>query len=306
MNSRFLLAISAVVSLLASCVPAETPRGGSRVVTDDLGRTVKLNGPVHRVVTLAPSLTELVYAAGSGHLLAGVSTSDDYPPDVARLPRFSAYPLNLEAIAMMNPDLVLAVNPVNSIRHQPGFDALGIPVFYFTYPTLEAVWSSLERIGELLGTADQATAAADSLRRVVDRLRPSGDETSDTLRVLALLDDRTLYSFGRESFVSDLVARAGARSITDRIPGEAVVLTEEFVLDADPDVIVGAFGLSYDPSRLLSLHPGWSALSAIQSGRVCIVDPDWLLRPGPRLSLGLAALSQCLAPPASGVTQRNP
>ncbi len=266
------------------------------MVQDDLGRTVLLEGPVRRVVTLAPSLTELVFASGSGNLLVGVTTADDYPPEVTGLPRFSAYPLNLEAIAMMEPDLVLAVAQMNSTRHQAGFDALDIPVYYFSYPTLESVWSSLERIGELLGTPDQARAAADSLRHIVNDEVDEQTEQGDSLRVLVLLDDRVLYGFGRDSFVSDMVTRAGGLSVTATLAGDAVVISEEFVLETNPEVIIGAFGLSYDPDRLLALHPGWSTLSALRSNRVCILDPDWLLRPGPRLAQGFRAMSDCLAP----------
>lgn len=261
---------------------------------DDLGREISLSQPVHRVVTLAPNLTEMVFAAGAGDRLVGVSTADDYPAAISGLPRFSAFPLNVEAVAALEPDLVLATDQVNSSAYEEAFRAAGIPVAYLSFPGLEDVWVGVERVGSLLGTAERAKGVADSLRAVVGSVR-IGSREGDSAYVLVLVGDEVLYAFGSESYLNDVVTAAGAQSLTSRLPGAAATLSEEWVLQANPDVIVGTFGPDYEPSRLVALHPAWESLPAVRPGNLCLVDPDWLLRPGPRLALGAQAIARCVA-----------
>ena len=105
-----------------------------------------------------------------------------------------------------------------------------------------------------------------------------------------------LFAFGDESYVHDLIARAGGRSATANIGTEAPVLSDEFVLKAQPDVIIGTYGLDYDIRRLLTLHPTWDVVPAVQHNRVYTIDPDLILRPGPRLVDGTEALARLLHP----------
>ena len=267
-------------------------------VTDALGRTVELERPVERVVSLAPNLTEIAFAAGGGSRLVAVTTADDYPPAVDTLDRLSALPIDFEAVTAQNPDLVLATDQVNPPGDTETFEALDVPIYFFSFGSLTDVFDAIRTTGTLLGTEAAAADTARALEREVARLGRRTDALArrDRPRVLVLIGDDTLYSFGEGSYVHRLVELAGGRSVTDTLGTSAPTLSEEFVLTARPDVIVGAWGADYDPARLLELHPTWDVVPALQNGRVYSLPPSLLLRPGPRLVKGARRMAAHLHP----------
>jgi iron complex transport system substrate-binding protein len=273
--------------------PADVP---AKTFTDDLGRTLSLESPLRRVVSMAPSLTEVVFAAGAGDRLVGVTTVDNYPPAVDTLPRFDAFNLNFEAVAALNPDLVLATDQVNNPQHAETLAGLGIPTVFLSFRSLEDVMRGMRTVGRLLGTASQAEAAAVALEQSRLALQAHTDTVSTRPLVLFLIGDETLYSFGPESYIHALIALAGGRSATAALTTEAPILSEEFVLNARPDVIVGGWGTAYDPARLLALHPAWANVPALRDGRVYSLDPDLVLRPGPRLLEAARQMARLLHP----------
>lgn len=283
-------------------------------LTDDLGRTVSLEPPIDRVVSLAPNLTELVYAAGAGSTLVAVTSADDHPPAVDTLDRLSVPPIDFEAVAANDPDLVLATDQVNPPGDTETFEALDMPVYFFSFSSLDDVFEALRTMGTLLGTKSSASDSARALEREVDALRTRTDSLSkdERPRVLVLVGDETLYSFGRGSYVHRLVELAGGRSITDSIDTAAPTLSEEFVLTEKPDVIVGTWGPDYDSDRLLTLHPTWDVVPAIRNNRVYSLPSSLISRPGPRLVDGARRLAAHLHPdrfhtlsPASAVTAQG-
>ena len=285
---------------LAACRPATPPDGTPPVsdaltLTDDLGRRVELRLPVDRVIPLAPNLTEIVYAVGAGETVAAVGTSDDYPDAVASVERVSAIPLDFEAVAALRPGLVLATDQVNGIEDADRLASLGIPVHFFHFDEVRDVPRAMRITGEILGTPDSAETAAlafeDAVLEVKRRV-----EDAEPVRALVLVGDDVLYAFGRDSYVSEMVRLAGGEPITDAFEGDAAVLQDEFVLEAEPQVIVVLAGPDYDPAELLGHHPTWRLLPAAQNGRILGIDADWVSRPGPRLPLGLDALARAFHP----------
>lgn len=264
--------------------------------TDDLGRTLLLTTPVRRVVSMAPSLTEVVFAAGAGDRLAGVTTVDNFPPAVDTLPRFDAFNLDYEALAALNPDLALATDQVNNPQQAETLAGLGIPTVFLSFRSLDDVMRGIRTVGQLLGTTPRAEATADSLERAIASLRTCTDTVSTRPLVLFLIGEEALYSFGPESYIHTLIALAGGRSATADLTTEAPVLSEEFVLARRPEVIIGGWGVSYDPARLLALHPAWANVPALRDGRVFSLDPDLVLRPGPRLVEAARQMARRLHP----------
>ncbi|MFQ5570206.1 MAG: ABC transporter substrate-binding protein [Rhodothermales bacterium] len=247
-------------------------------------------------MTIAPNLTEIVFTAGAGHTLVGVTTSDDYPPAVDSLPRFGALPLDFEALAALNPDLVLANDNINSPRDAETFDALGIPIYYFSFQRLDDILRGIRTTGTLLHTGPYADAAADSIEIALDALRRRTEALANRPLTLFLIGDETLYSFGPESYIHDVITMAGGRSATADIETLRPVLSDEFVLTKKPDVIFGTFGTDYDPARLLALHPTWDIVPAVQNGRIYSLDPDVFLRPTPRLLRAIQDMARLLHP----------
>ncbi len=283
--------------LLGACGSSETDRPDSSV-TDDLGRTVELDRPIERVISLAPNLTELTYAAAQGSTLVAVTSSADYPPAADSIDHVSALPVDFEAVASKNPDLVLATDQINPPGDTETFDALDVPIYFFSFSSLNDVFGALRTVGTLLGTEAEAQDSARVLERQMADLRARTDSLSrdERPRVLVLIGDDTLYSFGAGSYVHELVEIAGGRSITASIETEAPTLSEEFVLTEKPDVIIGAWGADYNPNRLLSLHPTWDVVPAVQNDRVYSLPSSLLLRPGPRLATGARRMAAYLHP----------
>ena len=295
----------AVLLVVGACGTSNTDRSDT-VGTDDLGRTVEIDPPIERTISLAPNLTELIYAAGAGSTLVAVTSSDDYPPAVDSLDRVSALPIDFEAVATKSPDLVLATDQINPPGDTETFEALDVPIYFFSFDSLDDVFDALRTTGSLIGTEARARDSAQALERQLSALRARTDSLSseERPRVLVLIGDDTLYSFGAGSYIHELVEVAGGRSITASIETKAPTLSEEFVLTEKPDVIVGAWGSNYDSDRLLELHPTWDVVPAVRNGRVYSLPSNLLLRPGPRLLQGARRMAARLHPDRFGDLDR--
>lgn len=295
---RRLGVLLALLPLLVLAACTSSSEESPTQVTDDLDRTMSLDRPIERVVSLAPSVTELVYAAGAGSTLVAVTTSDDYPPAVDTLPQVSALPVDFEAVASHEPDLILATDQINSPGDTDTFEALDLPVYFFSFSSVDDILEGLRTTGGLLGTEQAAADSVQALEAHIETLRTRAEAipTEDRPRVLVLVGDETLYSFGRGSYIHTLVELAGGRSITADLDTQAPTLSDEYVLTEKPDVIIGAWGEDYDPSRLLDFHPTWDVVPAVQNDRVFSLPPGLLLRPTPRVIDGAQRMFHLLHP----------
>ena len=287
--------VLALVALgLAACRSTDQPEAAEVVLTDAMERSVSLGLPVERVLSLAPNLTEIVYAIGGGGRLVAASQADNFPPEVNDLLRFSTFPLDHERVVELNPGLLLATDEINSPADADALAEVGIPTYFFSFTDIASIPTAMHLAGKLLGVdgkpaATAFEAAVDSIRTAVaDRPRPT---------TLLLVGDDVLYAFGRESFASEAVRAAGGDNLTDAFEGRRAVLSDEFVLEAEPEVIIVLTDeAAYTSEQLLEKHPTWDIVPAVRNGRVHGIHPDLLSRPGPRLTLGLAQLASLLHP----------
>lgn len=281
----FLLAVAAI-----GCRTAEEGE-----VRDDLDRRVSVPSPVERIVPLAPSMTEILIAVGAENLIVGVSEADTYPPSIRALPRFQSFPLDFERIIALQPDLLFATDQINNPNDADRLRRTGIETYFFNFERLNDVPRALRATAALIGSPLGEGAA----RRFEERIRTvsSTIAAAETRpRVLVLIGDAELYAFGGRSYVNEMIALAGGESVTAHLEGPDAVLSDEFVLSARPEVILGLFGPGYDPGRLLANHPTWHLLPAFQQNRVYSIDPDLFVRPGPRLADGVEFLARRLHP----------
>ncbi|GMQ81256.1 MAG: ABC transporter substrate-binding protein [Rhodothermia bacterium] len=283
-----------MVAILIGCQPSNQESSSPRILKDGLGREVHLPTTVSRVATLAPGVTEIVAIAGGLDLIVGVSNADNYPPAVLKLPNYSALPVNFEVVAALEPDVVFATTQVNNPRDASIFATLDIPVFYLASRTLEEVLDSIEMVGLVLGTSEAASDALSSLRDRIATLQARHDPAEIRPGVLFLISAEALHSFGPESYVHDLINLAGGRSVTSDLNVETPILSDEFVLSVNPDVIVGTFGEDFSLDSLLKYHPTWTLVSAVQRNRVFSIDADLILRAGPRIVDGAERLSSLI------------
>ena len=293
--SRLFPTILSVVTLFATaCGPTNRPEDAEVVLTDAIDRSVSLMLPVERVLSLAPNLTEIVYAVGGGGRLAASSQADSFPPEVSELSQFSTFPLDHERIVELNPGLLLATDEINSPTDADALAEVGIPTYFFSFADIASIPAAMRQTGELLGVDGEPAATA--FEATVDSVR-AATEGRPKPRTLLLIGDDVLYAFGRESFASEAVRAAGGDNLTDAFEGRRAVLSDEFVLEAEPEVIIVLTDeAAYTSEQLLEKHPTWDIVPAVRNGRVHGIHPDLLSRPGPRLTLGLAQLASLLHP----------
>ncbi len=267
-------------------------------VEDALGRLVSVPLSPQRIVSLAPSATETIFAAGAHVQLVAVSAVDNYPPDVDSLAKITVFPaVDYERLVALQPDLVFASTDVQGPDLADRLSDFGIPVFFLDGSTLDDIFNNVRLVGSLAQTNEKADAHADLLVSSVEQMRQLVSESGgDSSKVLVLVGDRELYSFGGDSYINEMVAIAGGKSISAEVDMEAPVLSDEFVLAEQPDVIILAQGDDYDPGRLLENHPSWRVLPAVEHGRVFSMDPDLLLRPGPRVVDGILQMTLFISP----------
>lgn len=261
---------------------------------DDIGVPLPAT-PALRIVPLAPSVTEILYALGAGDRVVGVSVVDDYPPAIEGLPRFSSLPMDFEALAALQPDLLVAATQVNNPRDAELFASLGIPIVYFDFDEVADVFRVMRTLGAALGleaSADSATTRLETDYAEIRRLTASAETRPG---VVFLIGSDPLFAFGRGSYVHDMIDAAGGRSLTAEINTPAPTLSEEFVLTAMPDVIAGTLGEDA-AAELDRLYPTWRLTPALRDGRVYRFAPSLFLRPGPRLVDGARQLARQLHP----------
>ncbi|HEX7126028.1 MAG TPA: cobalamin-binding protein [Thermodesulfobacteriota bacterium] len=290
--------IGALVGLPADTARAATPATG-RVVVDDLGREVSLAAAPRRIVSLAPNLTEIVFALGLGDRLVGATDFCDYPPEVSRVPRVGgvASP-SAERIVALRPDLVLATTAGNGRDEILALARLGLPVVVSAPRDVDAVARSFELIGRAAGVPDRGLALASAFRGRIDavRRRVAGRPRP---RTLVVVWPDPIVAAGPSSFVASLLAVAGG---VNALSGHGGRLTEQYptlgvesVLALAPEVIVlAAFpGTTIETLDRLGRYP---QLPAVRDGRLATIPQDLLIRPGPRLADAAEALAEVLHP----------
>jgi len=256
-------------------------------ITDALGREVTLNIPVMGLAPLAPSVTEMIALVSGTGAMVGATDADTWPPGADHLPRYQVLPVDFEKLAELEPDLVLASTQVNSPRDARALEALGIPVVFLGGSDLDDVLLGLQLIGDVTGRKHRARVVVDSLLQRLHELTDLTQGVDVRPQAVFLISTGTPWSFGPESYMHDVMAWAGLESITRSFPNEAPVLSDEFILERAPEVIVGPFDTDTDARQaLLEAHPLWRNVPAVRDDRIVRVPADLVLRPGPRMIEG--------------------
>lgn len=252
-----------------------------------------LPAPAKRIVSLAPHLTELLFAAGAGGKVVAVSEYSDFPPEAARLPRVaSSGGIDLEQILALRPDLVLAWRLDATAKALDRLESLGLPLAYFEPHRLQQIPAALEAIGTLAGTGATANAEAARLRAELARLKTQygGRARIDVFYQAA---DRPLMTLNGTHFVSDAIELCGGRNVFAGAPLIASPIDVEAVLAADPQAIVAA--------RIDLADTAWQAewrrfpqLRAVRDGNLLAVRAEEMHRHGPRAIAATAKLCALL------------
>lgn len=275
-------------------------------VTDDTGAVLTLPAPAQRVISLAPHVTELLYAAGGGAKIVGAVSYSDYPPQAQQLPRVGDNKsLDLERIVALKPDLIVVWRHGNAQRQLDRLRELHIPLFFSEPHHLDDVAVSLTKLGELLGTSPTADAAAAAYRRDIARLRAQYADRP-AVSVFYQVWDQPLMTLNGEHMVSDVIELCGGRNVFAKLQPLVPTVSTEAVLAANPQAIVTAAPGATKPDTTLPQLGAWRAwprLSAVANNNLFSIDGDLINRPAPRIALGAKQMCEDLDLARSRVRQ---
>jgi iron complex transport system substrate-binding protein len=276
-----------------------TVKRSVREVTDEAGRTVRLAQPVERIVTLAPSLTETIYALGLDEHLVGDTDFCEYPADAKSKTKVGGtINPNIESIAALHPDVVLMTKTLNRLETVHALEGLHIPVYATDAHTVGEIIASTRKLAEALGyPGSAAPVVSDMERRLNDLHGRLADRRPKS--VLFIVWEQPLISIGKDTFIADALRHAGAVSIVDSTQSWPQISLEE-VVKLQPEYLVSAATHTgegaVDPNALAKL-PGWRSLTALQEGKFILVDES-IDRPGPSIVEAIEQIARKLHPEA--------
>jgi len=270
--------------------------GGAAVfpvtVTDDAGREITVEAEPLRIVSLAPANTEIVAELGALDRLVGVTTYDDYPPEVTELEKVGDFITpNLEVIASLEPDLILATTGVQGdVLAQ--LEDLGAPVIAIDPQNLKQLYVSIETVGAAIGTPAEAETVVADMRAGIDFITETVSAEPAMPCFIEIAQD-PLFTAGAGTLLDDLITAAGGQNV---VAEEGYVgYSLEQLLQDDPAVYLATLGSMSDPSQL-EARAGYDALSAVKNERVAVLEDNLVSRPGPRVVQGVGQIAVALHP----------
>ncbi|MHB8623011.1 MAG: cobalamin-binding protein [Sulfuricaulis sp.] len=274
-----------LIMLVCGCGLVAVSASAEISVHDDAGRIVDLPAPARRIVSLAPNVTELLYAAGAGYAVVGASQYSDYPKAAKRLPRVgSGAGLDLEAIAALHPDLIVYWESGNSPWQVARLSQLGFHVFATEPRHIDDIPSLLERIGRLAGTEVVATKVAAEFRHHVTELRDRYTGRR-IVPVFYQILDNSLFTVSGRQIISDVIQLCGGVNIFTDLPGLAAPVDVESVLLKNPEVILASGKQSLWSDWRIRWH-NWPMLAAVQQDNLFYIPSVLIERQGPRILQG--------------------
>ncbi len=290
----------------ATPAPSPTPLPPSPTpitLTDGLGRTVTLTQPAQRIVSLAPSVAESLFAIGAGGQVVAREDTTTYPPEAAQLPSVGSLwgGLPLEAILSYEPDLVI-VAEITSPEDVQKMEEAGLTVFRQANPkTFDDLYQNLRDLATLTGHQQEAEDLIAQLQervQTVEQALADVQETPSVFYELDATDPSNPWTSGPGTFISFVIQQAKGRNVGDILDGEWAQMSIEALVEQDPDIILLADAPYGVTPESVAQRAGWGALTAVKEGRVYPFEPSLLSVPGPRLVDGLETLAVMLHPEA--------
>ncbi len=280
--------------------PSPTPEPQPLVFSDGLGREVILQGPAQRIISMAPSNTEILFALGAGAQVIGRDEISDFPPEAQAVTSIgSTYgELNTEAILALEPDLVLAAT-ITSPEQVEALENLGLTLYLLPNPmTFEELFENLLTVGDLTGHTAEAETLTESLQARVKAVTDAV-QSVEPVRVFYEVDgsDPTApWTTGTGTFQDLLISMVGGENVAAGIEGWGQINLETIVT-ADPQVILFGAG-PWVPTTVdsLSARAGWEGIEAVLTGRIHPIETNWVDRPGPRMVNALELMAKLVHP----------
>ena len=267
-----------------------------RTFVDDLGRKLFLAKAPTRVISLAPSITEILYAIGLNDEIVGVTEFCDYPPVALQKPKIGYAQPNIEAIVALQPDLVLAPRAFLRAELLAKLEQLKIPTFVVDPESFEEIPSRIQTVGRILNRSSSADGVASTMRQRIASVR-SKMEGIGRVRVLYVLNSQPLITVGPGSYLDQVINVAGGANIAAGTTVPYPHFSMEAVLKEDPEIIIFPIGMAEGiPLSEQQEWLRWTSVSAVKQGRLHQIPANVLNRPGPRIVDGLEALARIIHP----------
>lgn len=263
-------------------------------ISDEQGKEMVFKDAPTRIISLAPSLTEMMFALGESDRLIAVSQACDFPDSTQLMQQIITFPeLDRESVLGLAPDCILATSEIFSPAQVLWFRDQGIPVVYQQYSDLESVWKGMEQLGILGGGTEFAKRVCDSLRNETEKVRSS---TRTALTMALLVNTSPLMIVGKGGYLNEILEIGGGKNIGARFNRAYVEVDVEFLLKENPDFLLVPAKNDHEALLFLQQYPQLNKLSAVQEKRIFRIDPSIYLRPGPRSIQALQEVQSILHP----------
>lgn len=263
----------------------------TREIADDSNRRVRLSEKIERAVSLAPNLTEIAFAVDAGDKLVGVTSYCNYPAEAAKIQKIGdTLNPNIENIIALRPQVVLVSTASQMETFSKTLEQQGITIFVTNPNRLEDIYKSIYQIGEIFGRNDKAREVVDGLKMRVAKIEAKTNNTKD-VKVFVQIDKNSLYTIGKDSFITDLITRAGGVSLTANVSTAYPNISRETAFALNPDAIILTDSPdNNEPNEVFRNSP------AVKNGKVFKINADILSRPAPRIVDALEQIAQALHP----------
>lgn len=282
-----------LLPLLLALLPAFAIQAAPIQITDATGQTLTLPQPAQRIISLAPHITENLFAAGAGDLLIGVVTYSDYPEAATRIPVIGSYnQLNIEGILALQPDVVIAWHSGNSLIQIEQLQRLGIRVYFSEPRSFAGMAQELRRLGQLTGRQASAEAAALQVEQRVERLqRQYGDQRP--VRVFYQVWEQPLMTINKDHLIHEAITLCRGDNVFAELPQLIPRIDREAVLAQDPEAITGG-GMGEDNPAWIEYWRRFEGLQAVRENKLYFIPPSLLQRSTPRMLDGTELLCRKL------------
>ena len=303
------LVLVMVLSLIVACAPPDEDMVPSPIeVTDQLDRVVKLEKFPERIISLAPSNTEILFALGLGDKIVGVTDFCDYPLEAQEKPKIGGFSTpNIEEVVALSPDLILAAQ-----RHEaeiiPALEGRGLTVFAVDPRNIDEILEAITLVGEIAGQEEEASQLVTEMSNRIKAVTDKTDSLtqSQRLRVFYMTWDDPLTTVGGDTWYEELIVQAGGINIFQDLTGGHVSVSLETVIVANPQVIITGVGMGTggdNPLQFALTEPRLAGVDACINNRVYAVPTDLSGRAGPRIVEALELFAKCIHPEIFGSVQ---
>lgn len=294
----------AVFLLCAGCLSQTETRDikAGNIITDNLGRTVSITDSPQRIVSLAPSVTEILFALGLENRIVGVDTNSNYPEAVKTIEKVGDWIPDEEKIIALDPDLIL-VSDMTSLEVITSLEERGLVVVCLAPKSVDGVLQSILLVGFITGTQDTAQEVTDRLNQRIEAVT-TVTSSSDLYRPSVYLEYYPYWTFGPGSFGNDLLVMAGGRNIAEDTAAAYVNISSEYIVGRNPEIIIFTVGYTTDTTvEDIMRRPGFDTTDAVRNNKIYTICDDILSRPGPRIVDALEELARIIHPELFGESE---